>query len=267
MNEIKDYFKRNKVGFFTNSFNPELLEMSLSLYRAIAPNEPIVIYGGIKRRRPFYGYRVFKRILSNWFIRLKYNYLIYIDEDCFISDVGELQRLVKHFIDNDYDFCGMPDGGVICHRCHNPVAINTFFTIYNLRSIRKLYNRRKASHAVYTPELDKFTPHHLIKTQMPDNAPPYCKIVEQSGQIPYDTQYDNFEPYYRIFFHLLARGAKPLYLDAADSGSDGGMTTGLMSHSGRVFCYHTWFARDYSSNPENRKRIDNIYHTVVDARN
>jgi hypothetical protein len=242
---IKNYFKEKKIGIFTNSFNPELLKMSMDCYKEIEI-DPIVIHG-IKRGKSFYGYRVFNRVLSSWTIRRKYDYLIYVDEDCFISEPHELYKLMKYFIENDYDFCGMPDGGVVGIRGHNPVSINTFFTIFNVKNIKKIYRSRRAKSTVYTKELDKFIPHHLIKKDSSD-------VV---------VSYDKFEPYYKIFFYLLSKGARPLYLDAKVSELDSsGIATALMNHLSNVFCHHTWYAREYNADIENKARIDSVYRAV-----
>ena len=234
--------------------------MSKDCYSSIEPN-PIVVPGK-KRGKNFYGYQMFDSVLTNWWIRLRYDYLIYVDEDCFISDVDELYKLVKYFIENEYDFCGVPDGGVIAHRHHNPISINTFFTIFNLKSIKQVYNHKGVEKTVYTPELDKFIPHSLLKADLPDPLSAQREEIGDKRPESSNITYDDFEPYYKIFFWLLLRGAKPLYLDARNSALDGGLTTEVVNHLGKVFCYHTWYAREYSSDDDNKCRINSVYEFV-----
>jgi hypothetical protein len=239
MDEIKRYFKEKRIGFLTNTFNPELLEMSTSLYREIDP-DPVIIPGRDMLKRRFYGYKVFDRALRSRKIGRRYDYLIYMDEDCFVVDPAAMFDLVKLFVEGGYDFCGAPDCGVINHRFHNPVAINTFFCIFNLRSIKKIYNHRKIEHTVYAPDLERFTPRELVR---------YPNV-----------NYDDFEPYYRIFFYLLRNGARPLYLDAKPSDLDDGITTELVNQNGKGFCVHTWYAREFATDPEQRERIISVFN-------
>lgn len=79
--------------------------------------------------------------------------------------------------------------------------------------------------------------------------------------------YDEFEPYYRIFFYLLLRGLKPLYLGARTSPLDAeGITTELFDHRARTLCLHTWYARLFATDPEHRARIQNVFDLVAAQR-
>lgn len=238
---VARYFRQKRVGLFTNSAHAELLEMSTSLYRDIC--RPIVVPGRTWKGKGFYGYACFDRMLSSRLLRRRFDYLVYVDEDCFLADAEALLGVVKHFVENDYGFCGMPDGGV-CHvRRHNPVAINPFFSIFNLRQIGRVYDRRKVRVTTFDDSLRRFAPTHLFRTQEP---PPSEATLT----------YDEFEPYYRIFFYLLLRDLKPLYLGARTSPLDAeGFTTELFDHRGETLCLHTWYARLFATDPEHRARI------------
>ena len=183
--EIKFFLQKMRVGFITNSHCDDLLNMSINLYKDIAP-EIINIDGS----KGLYGYNVFNNILSDERLQKQFDYLIYIDEDCFISNIYELYETIKFLINNDYWFAGMPDGGVISHRFHNPVSINTFFTFFNLKKIKEIYKINCASNVVFEESLKKFAPLELFKSYIPYPNEKRIKIVLQEGYKPYGINYD-----------------------------------------------------------------------------
>ena len=273
--EIKQYLINNKVGIFTNSFNPELLNMSKIFYHDIY--NPIVVPGIINNGTTrFYGYECFDYVLSTSWFTDRFDYLIYIDEDCFVTNIESMYNLLKEFIDNNYGFAGIPDGGVCCHRNHNPISINTFFTIFNIKEIKKIYNGKEVHETVFDDSLKIYKPDFLI-TDKSDNFKkelekkiPYCEIVRDNPkdvcsrhQTPYSISWDNFEPYYRIFFFLLKNGLKPMYIKGQDSLIDDlGITTEL-HYNNIPFCYHTWFARNYINDIEQNTRIKKVYQECL----
>ena len=62
------------------------------------------------------------------------DYILLIDEDCFICDTDALVSLINYQIKNDIHISGMPDGGMP-YRCHNPIGINPFLSFLNLKEI------------------------------------------------------------------------------------------------------------------------------------
>jgi len=131
----------------------------------------------------------------------------------------------------------MPDGGVIYHRAHNPVAINQFFCVLNLKRIREKYDVNIVNSVRYTADLEKYTPYNKLK--------PGSTIC-----------YDDFEPYYKLFFWMLKNNFKIEYLDANSFPGDT-VTTILKNQNGIDFAYHTWYARGWD-NPNHRERIINV---------
>ena len=218
----------NRIKIITNSQHDDLLEVSKQFYSDL-PFEHINVSG----KTGMYGYQFFDYVLKNF---KDVDWMIYIDEDCFITNKSALLDLLYHQIRHNIGFSGMPDGGVISHRFHNPVGINTFFTIINLKSLRQTI-LKLTRYSDYSQDLKRFTPNHLLKKS--------CNI-----------SYDNFEPYYCIFFSALRKGIKPLYLDAYDYGKDE-YSTVLKNHLGVEFAHHSWFSRGWKS-PEHRQRIKNL---------
>ena len=92
-------------------------------------------------------------------------------------------------------------------------------------------------------DLKKYTPYHLIKKNYANSTK--TKRVIKEGYTPYGISYDNFEPYYSVFFSALRKGIKPLYLDAYDYEGDD-FTTVLKNHLGVDFAHHSWFSRSWN---------------------
>ena len=233
----------SRIKIVTNYSSNELVLESENFYKNI-DLECIKIDG----RTGTYGISFFEHVIRNL---NSCDWMIYIDEDCFITDVSAMLDLLFYQIENNIAFSGMPDGGVISHRFHNPISINAFFTIINLKMLRNVYNGHDQW---YGNDFDKFIPLNLIKTDIPENEK-YSRTIAE-GFKPYGVIYDNFEPYYKVFFTLLRNGGIPLYLDANDSDIDD-LTTVLKNHKGVEFAYHTWFARSWHSK-ENKDRILNV---------
>ncbi|MBI5093574.1 MAG: hypothetical protein HZB26_14165 [Candidatus Hydrogenedentes bacterium] len=188
--------------------------------------------------------------MNNWRNATDYLYLLFefdvdwiinVDEDCFVFDNDRILGLLSFMQHNDYDFCGIPDGGACVHRFHNPVVTNPFFNIYNAGRIRPKLREESVfqiNRVRYAPELERFTPRHLLKN---DHA--YA--------------FDDFECYYGFFFWLLLSGFKPLYLPSREL--EDGLTTELRDHEDVPFLYHTWFTRKYTRDEEHTRRIDHIF--------
>lgn len=239
----------SNISIISNVINPELYELSKSFYSSLE-YEKLVVDGN----NMFYGVTFLDYILKDKKFD-NIDWVIYIDEDCFITDIDAMLELLNYQIENNIHCSGMPDGGVVSHRYHNPISINAFFIILNLGEIRKKYNSTEALSMKYKDDLEVFIPYELIFNHRP-NFDKFNRTLP-SGQIPYGTAYDNYEPYYKIFFWLLRNNFKILYLDAYDYLEDD-WTTVLKNHKGIDFAYHTWYARMWDD-IDNKKRILKIY--------
>lgn len=166
-------------------------------------------------------------------LRSRADWAINIDEDAFVTDTQALEELLQYCIDNEIVNCGMPDGGVLPIRTHNPLVTNPFFNIINLKELRKRYNKEiVAGYGVYTTEYEAKSP-----------------------QITGEYSYDYFEPYC-TFFVWVSQNFKTLYLDGT-THSDG-VSTILKNHEGKPFITHTWYSRFYNQDTEHTQRINKI---------
>jgi hypothetical protein len=236
-----------KIAVVTNSLNDELCKISQEFYAQL-PYKKIVVSG----KDGLHNAAFINHVIRNP-LKYDFDWMIYVDEDCFITNQQALEDLIQYQIVNNYACSGVPDGGVISHRFHNPIAINPFFMIMNIGEIRKKYNIEEIWSSQYAQDLDRFIPTGLIKKDFIYQSD-YDKTIAK-GYKPFGVIYDNFEACYGFFFWLLRNNFKMLYL-AADEYSDN-LTTIVKNQNGVSFVYHTWFARKWHDE-NNKKRIMKI---------
>lgn len=162
-------------------------------------------------------------------------WVVNIDEDCFVTDWDAINALIYHMEHKGYDYAGMPDGGVSPHRCRSWVVMNPFFTIFNAKKIREnLIDKRFIDSCGYQPNMERLKPHFVTNAYNHNNVEPF------SG-----------------FFYWLAGAFKPLYLDGMTH--DDGISTTLLAPSTQQFCMHSWYAREFNTDICNRNRILSLY--------
>lgn len=214
-----------------NTMSDDLLDKSKQFYEHL---NICKIY--VEGKHGLYGLDFLEKIINDKSI--SFDWVILLDEDFFLTDTDELFSLLSYMKDNEYHVCGMPDGGVVNIRHHNPVAINPFFCIININKVRNIYSAKEVKKAIFDDDLMTYLPKHLIKT-------------------PYDI--DGFEKYYKLFFFLLRNNINFLYLDAesankVDKKLDA-TSTAIKSHDGAVIGFHSWYARQWR---EHEQRINNL---------
>ncbi|MDR2430219.1 MAG: hypothetical protein LBD14_04935 [Puniceicoccales bacterium] len=165
------------------------------------------------------------------------DYAINIDEDAFVIDNGSILKLLAHCIRENVVSCGIRDGGEIPHRSINPIVMNPFFSIMDVRTIRGKFSNEKIRH--YAPgvsiDYEKFLPKDL----------PHKYSTER-----------RYEPY-ESFYLWLNTNFKTEYL-SGDTHEDG-ITTTLKNHLGEPMLHHTWFSRKFGKDKFHTDRIKNIF--------
>ncbi len=207
-----------KIEIATRSISDELYEISG------------VFIEKLKLKR----HRLLDTEADDYFYRLldlDCDFVVNLDEDCFVSNPSRIIDLVLYMNDNGYHIAGMPDGGVCEHRFHNPLIPNAFFNIIDLRGIREKFNPLTARIQQYGDDLLYLVPQSLLKTKY---------------------ALDNFEPYYPFFFDLLRNGAVPLYLNGFQWNRDP-ISTIQCDHKDLPFLIHTWYSRAFN---EQRDRFN-----------
>lgn len=230
-----------KIVCITRSMNLDLYEMMLDL---CDPNwEFIRIVNST-------SYDFIDFILSN---KIGAKWVLNLDEDCYLTDYKKIYSLIKYLEVNDYDYCGVQDGGSIPVRIHNPLVCNPFFNLFNLENISN--NER-----VYKPKSD----YDLFKIKEK-----YSKYIRFNHS---KFQYDFYEPFYTQFFWLLESGFKPYFNNASAFDKEKYL---VIAPIGRIIPYynsptlildenndelaiHTWHSRYYNF-PNIKKAINNCY--------
>ncbi|MBV9124103.1 MAG: glycosyltransferase [Planctomycetes bacterium] len=219
-----------RVAFATRSRNETLCRLSWEL---LGPD-----------RDRFPRYRLTGSDCLGYFRALRdldADWVVNLDEDAFVLDPGRLQSLIRHLQAQGYAACGMPDGGVVPIRRHNPVACNAAFTVFDLRRVRRAWRDwEKAAGAGPRPE------HEAL-------VAPFARRSSLA--------FDRFEPYYGLFFTLLDAGERLLYLDAEPW--EDGITTLIKDHEGAPLLLHAWFSRAWEHSHHTRRRL---HHALDHAR-
>ena len=170
------------------------------------------------------------------------DWVINIDEDAFVCDLDAMKRLIDYCMENGYDNCGMPDGGVVHLRDGNPLVTNPYFNILNTKAIREQFGINLLNEK---PDRSQFTQNDLlVGAHNFDNA--------------------NEEPYYP-FFIWMSNHFKTLYLKATNHPD--GESTVLHNHLGEPFLIHTWYSRFYNRDRFHTHRIDNAFHEACTKQN
>lgn len=241
--KLKIWLSQNKVCFVTNSIAmpSNLLLPSLKTYIDYIPIHNFWLIPGIKNNEPFYGLNAFIEMLAYMLnSNSNFDYIIYIDEDCFINDFEELINEFKLFKLSNCCIAGIQDGGVLCHRNHSKFLVNTFLSFWNISLLKNknitindiityirenikdenIYKNFISKLKETNNDLYKFMDsrsNKMIKSVKefreylnPENPePPYCDIVRndknnpiEPNQIPYSVDNDNVESNFEPYYIL-----------------------------------------------------------------
>jgi GT2 family glycosyltransferase/tetratricopeptide (TPR) repeat protein len=165
-------------------------------------------------------------------LRLDADWVISLDEDAFVLDLGRLLGLVRDLEEGGYTACGMPDGGVVPIRRHNPAACNAYFNVFDLRRVRRVWQDwDRVRTATHRPEYEGLVAPFARRTTF---------------------AFDHFERYYGAFFSLLDAGERFLYLDAEEWQD--GVSTLLKDAAGAPLLLHCWYTRHWTCSYHTRVR-------------
>lgn|GEM_PF-1771687 len=173
------------------------------------------------------------------------DWIIHIDEDAFVFRSESIPEIIAFMEKNGYAACGVPDGGIIDHRPHNPVSCNPFFTILHRKRILDRVDKRESYTSEWSPEFAFKIPNICTKKQ-------------------FSYEFDNFEPYYGFYFWLLKHGFEILYLNAEQwKDEPEGISTILNDHNEYPFVLHTWYSREYQKIRYSKHRIMRILYRLI----
>lgn len=164
-------------------------------------------------------------------------WIVNLDEDAYVSDWGRLVALAEYMRDLGYDYCGHPDFGSISHRNFDWICMNPFFNIFNAGAIKhKLAEtkRKTIDDCGFQPDMEELRPDWIT-------GEPY-----RNGPEPFNG-----------FFYWMIGQFNPLFLKA-HTYSDS-ISTISLDHHDEPFMYHSWYSREFNTNPSQRNRILSLY--------
>lgn len=270
------FSKEYKGAFATNSVaaNNSLVWKSMPLWIDFV-DDNLIFIPGANGNMPFYGVNAFIYMIQRS-IALGYDYVIYFDEDAFLVPGSEkiLEELFLDFANSGCVVAGSPDGGSFCHRNHNNLMVNTFFSMWNINAIKESgqfttnleeFLKTDVSFGNFVNQISAMRLSDMesrskkavwfskmknseLSKDFPDNEFPYCKIVKndtsnpvEPSQVPYSYKQDNFEPYYVLLEFLIKFTDKSIYYfncsDYADADGDkskAGVTSAVYDKSGET---------------------------------
>ena len=279
MTTMKQWFKDKNVLFCTNGDivpDSPLLD-SIATYKDVVDNNLLCIPGkNIANNNPIFGLQAFQLMIIEA-LKRGYDYIIYIDADCFIWSLENLKSKFEEFITQQYIIGGVPDGGIFCHRNTNNFCINPFLTFFSIKRIKQHFINGKLQLASPTseleiPEEDRRT-NALVLEQCKNwraryqPTVPYMKTANfmktNSVETAYTTSFTLMsEWYYKLFLGFHYPDERFMWIYGRDYVCDAdpfGLTSGLylnehMEDDSNLICLHTWFSRCLI-NPECKDRI------------
>ena len=157
------------------------------------------------------------------------DYTIHIDEDCFLFDPTQIDRLIRKMDQQEeVVLAGVPDGGNY-YREHNPYACNLFFLVFKTKAIRDLL------HANPNWRSYKFQNHFETNSDLDLSELDKSRI-----------QLDDYESYYPFFWAIL--GGQNRILDL-QSKVDSALLSTDVSFGGTngPMARHMWYLRSWDA--------------------
>lgn len=179
--------KHPRILFVTSSFRTRWEIYSQALVRASSLASQVLLLDG---RAGWHPLNFVEKALA-----YESDFIVHIDEDCFLLDPGQLIALVSDLaIEPDLAAAGVPDGGTP-YRGHNPYACNLYFCVIKTAALRQAVAGCPEWRAL------RFNPAWAV-------TPGPVPVLEAPERVTLD----DFEPYYPLFWLLLDQGYRIQYL-------------------------------------------------------
>lgn len=223
--------KNKKISFISTVSNFKLYKETSKFY---PPDiERYVIDG----RKGMFGFNSFVFMMES--LKDKdIDWLVMIDEDAILLDFNVLLNLIEYMNNNNFLVSGMQDGGVISVRKQSPFAINTYFSVLNFKKLKEIW------------DLSDIIKNQFIKNNEFVMFNDFIKNEFNKGSL--------LEDYYCIYFWILRKGHKILYLNADKYFLDDNTTNVLFNHDNHPLIFHTWYGRLYAKDKFHTNRINKV---------
>lgn len=188
--------------------------------------------------------------------RNKYDYIIYIDSDCFIHSIENLYKLFYEFLNGDYVVGGVLENSLLSHRHGPKYSINPFMSFYNMKIINKMELFKEYNNV---NEFNVCRFNHVI-----NNRNKYLEYNNISNN--YSDKCVNNDIHHKLYLSLCDK--KMMYFYARDCFECDNIATNVYCDSDiqtkkNLVCTHSWYSRDYMYKSVCKQRIDKIYNWCV----
>lgn len=222
---------KSSIIAIRNYINREVLEKT-----KLTKLPSIEIFGG----NYLYGKKLLEKCFLHDRLQDKFDYIVFVDEDCFIYNENVIFDIINDMEENDMDICGMPDGGVSLMRHHRNDVPNLFFTVFKCKKIREISES----------EYNEYT------------VP--CDLYESDKTVSCDA----FEPYYKMLCFLRYE-LKMNFMALNDISDDycqvlngNTMYATTIFYDKNKLCIHCWYSRKYDIE-EVKNRINKILNKAL----
>lgn len=201
---------------------------------SIPPGIDLFVVDG---RYGFYALNALELVFSSDQIA-KYDWIIMADEDVIFIDFDAILELIHRMKNNDHQLAGVSDGSALEFRKGDPTIPNLFFCVFNNFKIRSIFKGEQ-----------QFLEYHKFK------------LYQSVKKRKYKTSRINkmTEEYYQFFNFLKINGIRIFFLNAIhDTFPQDYYTTKVLDNQNNLLIIHTWFARDYGRNMDQKQRIDRV---------
>jgi hypothetical protein len=248
-----------KVCLSCVTMNDDLYEISKSFYPE-SDDQLEIVTEKITHKDPNY-YGLFP--LLDQIKNTDYDYMVLIDDDCFVLDKKVFKDWIKDCIEKECIVSGIRDGGDYIARQSFPIVPNNCLVFLNTKEIRAKWSEAEVAR-YYTTFVLKFDRQKL---------PYWTSLVEDiTFKYRWSFQPQHPEPYYAVYLHLLDIFGEDSFdfLVAQDCSMDwfsteirGRETIGGYKSFGRTIAVHTWYAREWKNKgSEHQLRIQKIIDWV-----
>ncbi len=155
-------------------------------------------------------------------------FVLHVDEDCFLANRTEVLSLVEQMRQNsNIVAAGIPDGGYF-YRVNNAAALNLFFVLFRLDALREAWSQRESWSS------------NVFDSRYRNN------VLDQRPELDLARiSWNNYEPYYPLFWYLLSRGGQFIYLEEQLNRSR--WSSLVVAQNGNVIAEHLWYLRYWFS--------------------
>lgn len=169
---------------------------------------------------------------------LRADYLVHVDEDCFLQDREQLWEVVDKMQSDPSTLCAGPsDGGTFFRHDRNPLACNLFFNVFKRVAVKQLMDDCPHWRSLRVSDLPS-----RLRENLPEKGTPLRPL-----QFPGPFHLDDFEPYYPLYWLMLREGCRIEFLPVRQTEDDRRCTAIRLAGCDRDLCFHMWHLRDWAA--------------------